>query len=98
MGRKPILNSEQKTIIEANLDLFPAAIKNMPEFKNCAAVSRDVIRRHQNKCKQNVLPSDKQALAALLQQHLQRYGLPSRFHGKNNVTGFLEYLEQPNKE
>lgn len=94
MGRRSSLSARQKEIIRRNLDLFPAQIKKMPEFSSSEKVSRDTIRHFQNKCKEETQPSDKQRLAGMLQRHVQRYGLPSRFHGKNNVTGFIEFLKE----
>jgi hypothetical protein len=65
----------------------------MPEFED-KRITRDVIRAYQNKVKKAVEPDIKEVLASDLQRYIDLNGLPSRFHGKCNVTGFLEFLRQ----
>lgn len=93
MARPETLTKKQKEIIDNNIDLFPAQIKALDEFKG-DKISRDVIRAYQNKVKKAVEPDIKEALARDLQRYIDLNGLPSRFHGKNNVTGFLQFLKQ----
>jgi len=81
MARPPTLTKKQKEIIDQNIDLFPAQIKALEEFKG-DKISRDVIRAYQNKVKKAVEPDIKEALARDLQRYIDLNGLPSRFHGK----------------
>lgn len=93
MTRPETLTKKQKEIIDQNIGLFPAQIKALPGFED-KKITRDVIRAYQNKVKKSVEPDIKEALARDLQRYIDLNGLPSRFHGKNNVTGFLQFLKQ----
>ena len=94
MGRPAKLTKEQMTVIDAHMELFPAEIKKMPEFVNDDTIKTGVIRNYQKRHRVEVEPDYKTELARVLQQYMSVHGLPSRYHGKNNVTGFLEYLKQ----
>ena len=93
VGRPPALTDEQRAIIDDNMDMFPAEIKKLPEFIECEKVTRHVIRAYQTKVKKTEEPDDIAALADALTVYINRHGLPSRYHGKNNVTGFLQWLK-----
>ena len=93
MSRKPVLTDAQKEIIEQNIDLFPAQIKQLPGMEG-SQITRSIIANHLKKTKIEKEPDEKEELADALQRYISVHGLPSRYHGKCNVTGFLEFLRQ----
>lgn len=93
MSRKPVLTDTQKEIIEQNIDLFPAQIKQLPGMEN-KDVTRNVIRAYQKRVQVAEEPDDKAVLVTLLTQYMNAHGLPSRFHGAGGVTGFIAFLRE----
>ena len=94
MARPQTLTNKQKEIIDANMDMFPAEIMKLPNFNPQPEMNRNIVRNYMRKQKPEKEPDVKEVLAENLQRYLDTYGLPSRFHGKNNVTGFLQFLKQ----
>ena len=93
MARPPTLSDEQKAIIEQNIDLFPAQIKKLHGMEG-PQITRSIIANYLKKTKIEKEPDEKKELADALQRYMSLHGLPSRYHGKNNVTGFLEWIKQ----
>ena len=93
MSRKEVLTDAQKQIIIDNIDLFPAQIKQIPGMEG-SQITRSIIANYQKRAKIEKEPDAKKELADALQRYMDLHGLPSRFHGKNNVTGFLGFLRQ----
>ena len=93
MGRPPILTEEDRRVIDANFNLFPAQIKALPHFVNNPAVTREIIRAYQIRTKIQSAPDTRDELARMLKEYINLYGLPQRFHGRDRVTGFLKYLQ-----
>jgi len=91
MSRTSSLTAEQKRTIEHNIDAFPSEIGKLPGMEG---VTRHTIRGYQQKVKAAETPIQRENLAAALQRYINRHGLPSRFHGRDNVTGFLEWLKR----
>lgn len=94
LSRKPVLTEAQKKIIAANVDMFPADIKRIPGLAEDDAVTRPIINNYLKTCKKECERTDEEELAEVLTRYISTHGLPSRYHGKNNVTGFLEYLRK----
>ena len=93
MGRKEVLTDAQKIIIEQNIDLFPAQIKQIPGMES-TQITRSIIANYQKRAKIEKEPDDAEELRMCLERYISVHGLPSRYHGKCNVTGFLEFLRQ----
>jgi len=93
LSRKPVLTDAQKEIIEQNIDLFPAQIKQIPGMES-EEVTRPIIAKYQKRAKIEKEPDDVEELRVCLERYISVHGLPSRYHGKCNVTGFLEFLRQ----
>ena len=93
MSRKPVLTDAQKEIIEQNIELFPAQIKQIPGMEG-EEVTRPIIANYQKRVKIEKEPDDVEELRVCLERYISVHGLPSRYHGKCNVTGFLEFLRQ----
>ena len=81
-------------VIDENIDMFPAEIMKLPIFVNDKRLNRNIIRNYQKKQKTEEEPDDKAKLAEQIKRYMSVHGLPSRFHGRNNVTGFLEFLNE----
>ena len=94
LSRKQVLTDEQKAIIEANITLFPADIKKLPGLAEDDRVTRPIIANYLKKARESAEPDDIVELRDCLEKYMSVHGLPSRFHGRNNVTGFLEFLRQ----
>ena len=94
MSRPPTLTEEQMAVIDDNIDMFPAEIMKLPLFVNDKRVNRNIIRNYQRRQKVEEEPDDRAELANLIKRYMSVHSLPSRFHGKNNVTGFLEFLSE----
>ena len=93
MSRKPVLTAEQKQIISDNIDLFPAQIKKLHGMEG-TQITRSIIANYQKRAKIEKEPDDAEELRMCLERYISVHGLPSRYHGKCNVTGFLEFLRQ----
>jgi len=93
LSRKPVLTDAQRDIIAENVDLFPADIKKLPGLAEDNAVTRSIIANYQKKIKADSEPDDGAELVSCLERYIRNHGLPSCYHGKHNVTGFLEYLK-----
>jgi len=93
LGRKEVLTDAQKIIIEQNIDLFPAQIKQIPGMES-TQITRSIIANYQKRAKIEKEPDDAEELRMCLERYISVHGLPSRYHGKCNVTGFLEFLRQ----
>jgi len=88
------LTDAQRDIIAENVDLFPADIKKLPGLAEDTRVTRSIIANYQKKIKADSEPDDGAELVSCLERYIRNHGLPSCFHGKHNVTGFLEYLKR----
>ena len=93
MSRKPVLTDAQKQIITDNIALFPAQIKQIPGMEG-TQITRSIIANYQKRAKIEKEPDDVEELRVCLERYISVHGLPSRYHGKCNVTGFLEFLRQ----
>jgi len=94
MARPEILTDREKEIIEANIGKFPSQIQRIPEIARNTAITRPVIKAYQKKILSRVEPSEALKLADLLDAYIRNHGLPACYHGKQNVTGFIEYLRR----
>ena len=88
------MTDAQRDIIAENVDLFPADIKKLPGLAEDTRVTRSIIANYLKRIKIDAEPDAKKELAEVLQRYVSLHGLPSRYHGKNNVTGFLEWIKQ----
>lgn len=94
MPRKPSMSDEQMSYLDAHLDTFPAEVKKLSLFRYNTAVTRSVIGNYQRRKRQEVQPTDSEELAEEIQTYIIRHGLPVKFQGKNNVTGFVDWLHK----
>ena len=93
MARPITLTPEQMSIIDNNLELFPAQIQKLPGMED-KKITRGMIKYYQKQQIERELPNNKEMLLAQLKSYMDTHGLPSRFHGRNNVTGFIEFLKE----
>lgn len=89
--RPSLLSARQKQVIEDNIGLFPSEIKKFKEFSD-DKITIHMIRGYQKKILAETVPEKQTGLLYELESYLRDYGLPSRFHGRNGVTGFIEFL------
>ena len=94
MTRNSSLSQKQAEYLDAHLEVFPAEIKKRALFKDSDAVTRSVIRNYQKRKRDQIQPTDSEDLADEIKTYISRHGLPAKFHGKNNVTGFVDWLKQ----
>jgi len=92
MSRKSSLTERQKTEIRVNMEMFPAQIKKLPYFADDEKVTKSIIRNQLKKIKEETENTDAETLAGQISHYMNTYGLPSRFHGRAGVTGFVEHL------
>ena len=93
MARPPTLTEEQQEFIAEHIALFPATIRDHPDWPG-PRVKREIVGAYARRLKQIIEPADTESLADHLRRHIDLYGLPSRFHGRAGVTGYIEYLRK----
>jgi hypothetical protein len=94
MARPETLAKREKEIIEANIDKFPSQIQRIPEIARNPGITRSIIKAYQKEFLSRAEPSEALHLADLLDAYIRNHGLPACYHGKQNVTGFIEYLKR----
>ena len=94
MARPEILTSEEKAIIEANINKFPSQIQKITEIANNPKITRSLIKAYQKEVISKTEPDEAAELADLLDAYIRNHGLPACYHGKHNVTGFIEHLRR----
>ena len=103
MSRPPTLTPAQMAWIDAHPDMFPAQIRDHADFPP-PEVSRHVIRGYQTRPRDERATQHEAAtvrhanetedLVNRLLQHISKNGLPSRFHGRDGVPGYIEHLKE----
>jgi len=94
MARPEILTEHEKEIIEANIGKFPSQIQRIPEIARNTAITRNVIKAYQKEVLARTENGEALQLADLLDAYIRNHGLPACYHGKHNVTGFIEHLRR----
>ena len=94
MARPEILTEHEKEIIEANIGKFPSQIQRIPEIARNPEITRPIIKAYQKEFLSRSEPGEARKLADLLDAYIRNHGLPACYHGKHNVTGFIEHLRR----
>ncbi len=86
MARPSTLTDAQKTIIDANINMFAADIGRLDGMQT---VSKTVIRAYQKRTIEADTTTDADQLADMIERYIERHGLPVMYQ---DVIRYARYL------